>query len=103
LQKLFLDCKVFNTSVENFVEIKAAASPNFLQFNILPRIALFVCNIGPLLHPPPRTLGRRSPSHQLKIGMPSQQGSRVCDQNNKIAQEVRHIAREADAVRQTLS
>jgi hypothetical protein len=53
LQQLFLDCKVFNTSVENFVEIKAAASPNFPQFNVLPRIALFVCNIGLFLHSPP--------------------------------------------------
>ncbi|HEX8881513.1 MAG TPA: hypothetical protein VF749_15845 [Candidatus Acidoferrum sp.] len=46
MRELFLDCKVFNTSVEKFVEIKAGVSANFRQFNILPRIALFVCNIG---------------------------------------------------------
>jgi hypothetical protein len=46
LQKLFLHGKVFNTNVDKFVEIKAAPWRNFRQFNILPRIALFVCNIG---------------------------------------------------------
>jgi hypothetical protein len=42
---LFLHGKVFNTSVDKFVEINAAPWRNFLQFNIVPRIALFVCNI----------------------------------------------------------
>jgi len=43
-KELFLCCKVFNTSVDKFVEIKAVILPNFRQFNILARIALFVCN-----------------------------------------------------------
>jgi len=43
---LFLQGKVFNTSVDKLVEIQAAPWRNFRQFNILPRIALFVCNIG---------------------------------------------------------
>ena len=43
-KELFLYCKVFNTSVDKFVEIKAVILPNFRQFNILARIALFVCN-----------------------------------------------------------
>jgi hypothetical protein len=46
LQKLFRCGKVLNTSVDKVVEIKAATSRNFRQFNILPRIALFVCKIG---------------------------------------------------------
>jgi len=41
---MFLDCKVFNTSVDKFVEINAGVSANFRQFNILARIALLVCN-----------------------------------------------------------
>jgi hypothetical protein len=43
---LFLECEVFNTSVDKFVEIKAAVCRNFRQFNALARIALFVCNFG---------------------------------------------------------
>jgi hypothetical protein len=42
---LFLDCKVFNTSVDKFVEISGAALLNLRRFNILERIAPFVCNI----------------------------------------------------------
>ena len=41
---MFLRCKVFNTSVDKFVEIKAAAQRNFRQFNNLALIALFECN-----------------------------------------------------------
>ncbi len=41
---MFLDCKVFNTSVDKFVENKAAVPGNFPQFNTLPRFALIVCN-----------------------------------------------------------
>jgi len=48
---VFLDCKVFNTSVEKFVEIKATAQLNFRQFNVLARIALFVCNFDVAVSP----------------------------------------------------
>jgi len=58
---MFLDCKVFNTSVDKFVEIKAAALLNFRQFNILARIALFVCNF--VLSP--QTITHASPSARL--------------------------------------
>jgi len=56
------------------VEIRAAVSRNLPQFNILPRIALFVCNIGPFsssIVPDARTIA----SHEFKIGMQSNQGS----------------------------
>jgi hypothetical protein len=42
---MFLDCKVFNTSVDKFVEIKPVALGNLQQFNTLPHIALFVCKV----------------------------------------------------------
>jgi len=42
---LFLQCKVFNTSVDKFVENRGATLLNFRRFNILERIAPFVCNI----------------------------------------------------------
>jgi hypothetical protein len=45
-QQMFLHRKVFNTSVDKFVEINAAATRNLRQVNVLARIALLVCNIG---------------------------------------------------------
>jgi hypothetical protein len=42
---MFLGCKVFNTSVDKFVEIGATELGKFRQFNVLERIAQFVCNI----------------------------------------------------------
>jgi hypothetical protein len=42
-EKIFLDGKVFNTSVDKLVEIKGTVSGNFPQFNILERFAQFVC------------------------------------------------------------
>jgi hypothetical protein len=43
-EKVFLDCKDFNTSVDKFVEIIAVGLVNLPQVNVIPRFALFVCN-----------------------------------------------------------
>src|SRR5258708_28624093 len=44
-QQMFLTYKVFNISVDNLVENLPAALHKLPQFNTLPCIALFVCNI----------------------------------------------------------
>lgn len=52
------------------MEISAALSLNLRQFNILPRIALFVCNIGPFSLVPDAKADNRS--HEFTIGMQSE-------------------------------
>ena len=71
-------------------------SLNLPQFNILPRIALFVCNIGPFSLVPNAKADHRS--REFKIGMPSE----CATDTTKIAPDVRHIARDTNAVEQTL-
>jgi hypothetical protein len=43
-KKIFLDCKVFNTSVDKFVEIVVRLAANFSRFNTLLLFAQFLCN-----------------------------------------------------------
>jgi hypothetical protein len=96
---LFLHGKVFNTNVDKFVEIKAAPWRNFRQFNILPRIALFVCNIGLFCSTAARV---RAPDRHtiIQIGFPCKKARDTCDQDNQIGQEVRRVPRLASSVRE---
>ncbi|PYT71505.1 MAG: hypothetical protein DMG42_16445 [Acidobacteria bacterium] len=84
---MFLHGKVFNTSVDKVVEINAAPWRNFLQFNILPRIALFVCNIG-----------FRAPDRRAIVQnwiSPQESEQRLRSRQQKIC----HLTREASSVR----
>jgi hypothetical protein len=44
--EMFHRRKVFNTSVDKFVEINAPPSPNLPLLNILSRFALLLCNFS---------------------------------------------------------
>jgi hypothetical protein len=43
-KKIFLECEVFNTSVDKFVEILVRLTANFSRFNALLLFAQFLCN-----------------------------------------------------------